>query len=322
MEKSDSLIILGNGHNLGMGLRTSYANFAEHYMCDISKYPDSKLYKYLCTSFHQSQNHKQLWGDLENEIFSFVTTVNWQDCNIQEECKYFERLRDNLDFYMDGEAKYKLLGGLYNAIEGMKDSCSIMDTLPVVLLRLMLLQNKRYDIISFNYSCLEYILYKIASEIQKIDNSLPFDNNQIVSYYQERINLNYVHISGKKCVLGTHNDKSIPDAFSFVKKVSQISCENVYPKKYSQYKTIIIYGHSMGESDSDFVKVLFEGFLHKSKRYNPRFIFVVKENKSKIYDNLTSILRVKLNTINKHIRISFINVGNNSSKKLLHHCLI
>lgn len=294
MDKSKVLVILGNGHNLGMTLRTTYADYAKHYLSDPELYPHSKLYHFLYSSFQNAQNNKLLWSDLEKEILRFATTEDWELCNIQEEYEFYEHLRSDLGFFMDGEAKYKFWGGLYNAIEGMKDSCPIMDTLSVVLLRLMLLQGKKFDIISFNYSCLEYILYKIASEILKIDNSLPFDNNQIVSYYQERINLNYVHISGKKCVLGTHNDKSIPDAFSFVKKVSQISCENVYPKKYSQYKTIIIYGHSMGESDSDFVKVLFEGFLHKSKRYNPRLVFVVKENKSRIYENLTSILRVKL----------------------------
>ena len=78
----------------------------------------------------------------------------------------------------------------------------------------------------------------------------------------------------------------------------------------------------MGECDSDFVKVLFKEILTRSKRYNPKLIFVINKDKSQIYDNLTHILRVKQKTIDKHVLISFINVEKNSSKKLLRHSLI
>lgn len=78
----------------------------------------------------------------------------------------------------------------------------------------------------------------------------------------------------------------------------------------------------MGECDSDFVKVLLKEILTRSKRYNPKLIFVINKDKSQIYDNLTHILRVKQKTIDKHVLISFINVEKNSSKKLLRHSLI
>lgn len=185
MENSKILVILGNGHNLGMTFRTTYADFAKHYLFDAEMYPNSKLYHHLYSSFQNAKNSNLLWSDMENEILRFATSEDWKRCNIQKEREFFEHLRTNLGFYMDGEAKNKLFGGLYNAIDGVKDNCSMMDTLPIVLFRLILLQKKRYDIVSFNYSCLEYILYKIASEILRINNTQPFLHDQIVSFIKK-----------------------------------------------------------------------------------------------------------------------------------------
>lgn len=318
MENSGSLLILGNGHNLGMGLRTSYANFAEHYLCDISKYPNSKLYHHLCSSFQKSSNYKQLWGDLETEILRFVTTIDWRDCNIQEEYNYFECLRSNMGFYMDGEAKYKLLGGLYNAIEGFDNNDLILNSLPICLFQYMLRQDRRYDIISFNYTRLEYIFYKITSNLLGIDDNSPFMNNRVVTFYKERVNLDYVHISGAKCVLGTSNDSRIPQAFSFVKKASQFSMQDGYPDTFSNYKTIIIYGHSLGESDADFIHRLFNNILLSKE---PPLILLVTQDESslrKINENLLTLF--PKSDINSIIKFDNILLNKNSymvSKKKL-----
>ena len=58
----DKLLVIGNGFDLALGLKTSYLDFMrwlknEHYM------DDAYLYKYLSSKFYQ-----QRWIDIENEL--------------------------------------------------------------------------------------------------------------------------------------------------------------------------------------------------------------------------------------------------------------
>jgi hypothetical protein len=85
-----------------------------------------------------------------------------------------------------------------------------------------------------------------------------------------------------------------------------------YPQGVEQYKTIIAYGLSLGDTDSDFCRILFEGVLEHNRKNNPRFLFITKNEEGKIgiLNNLVRRLNVNLSTIQRHLDYEFILVDN------------
>lgn len=308
MEKSNVLIILGNGHNLGMGFRTSYSNFANHYLRGSIAFPSSQIYNRLVASFNESFENNMIWGDLETELKKIAISLRDDEYDRDVELEYFERLRDNLAFYMNGEAQYQILGGLYKMINDAQ--CSISPkSLPISLFEYILLQNKSYDIISFNYTCIESILYWQTYLLLYQREPLNLNNDsRVISYYRSRININYVHIAGTKCIFGAENDPSIPESLSFIKKINQIR-EDAYQCNFLQYKTILIYGHSLGQSDYDFFSRMFNEVLGTGKE----IVIVTLDNSSKeeIKNNLRNLYNIKESDLG--LRISFLLTKNITS---------
>lgn len=74
------------------------------------------------------------------------------------------------------------------------------------------------------------------------------------------------------------------------------------------YKSIMIYGHSFGETDNDFIKFLFSNMMNNSVENNPKFYFITLDSKSKtdILNNLTKQLNTSIDEIIKHVKYEFI----------------
>ena len=70
----------------------------------------------------------------------------------------------------------------------------------------------------------------------------------------------------------------------------------------------LIYGHFLGESDTDFMKLLFADMMDKDINNNPKLYFVTYDSASKhtILNNLTKHLRSDLSEIQRHIEYNFI----------------
>lgn len=307
MQESGVLIILGNGHNLGMGLRTKYDQFASLYLRnnDESDFSESsKLQSFLVSSYQVCKDQSRPWSDMEGEIKRFALSVDVHSIDVEKERSYFESLIRDMGFYMNGETNYQFL---CNHLEEKKD---FQMSFPVFLLRCLLEQDKHYKILSFNYTNLRFLLDSLGKEIlcSEVVNQDEITDSMLSRYIDDRVDVEYVHLTSKKCVLGIEDDPSVPTELSYLKKSYQFDGSDSYPEDYGSFKTIIVFGHSLGASDSDFVKKLFDGMMLKDKNDNPRFFFVTKDNRGKdaILLNLCSHLNASLTTIQKHLNYEFI----------------
>lgn len=307
MQESGVLIILGNGHNLGMGLRTKYDQFASLYLRsnDESNFSESsKLQSFLASSYQEFKGQSRPWSDMEGEIKRFALSIDVHSIDVEKERSYFEGLIRDMGFYMNGETNYQFL------CNHLEEDKKFQMSLPVFLFRFLLEQDKRYKILSFNYTNLIYLLNYLGGESLsgKVVNQDEITDSMLSSYIDDRTDVDYVHLTDHNCVLGIEDDPTVPAELVFLKKSYQFNGSNIYPDDYSSFKKIVIYGHSLGASDSDFVKKLFDGMMLKDKKDNPRFFFVTNDYRGKdaILFNLCSHLNASLTTIQKHLDYEFI----------------
>ena len=318
IEESGVLIVLGNGHNLAMGLRTSYSAFASHYLIDNNSNENSQLKKYLTSSYAKHPNN---WSDMEGEIKYFALHNSPSSLNIEIEHKYFIELIQDMGFYMDGEAKYQFL---CNHIDNNPD---FIESLPVFLFKTIFNQDRHYKVISLNYTDLDLPMDCLARDIV-----FPFNEQSKLSdieitrriheYTRARFDVRYVHLSGTKCILGIDDDTRIHKCMNFLKKAYQFEKTPYNNVNLKDYCAALFYGYSFGETDSDFVRALFDEVLQKSIFENPKLYFVTRDDvgKEAILNNLTFHLNSPLSTIQKHIRYDFIiddGKDNSSSRSAL-----
>ena len=303
MMESNVLILLGNGYNRALGLRTSYADFGSHYLTHIDV-PDSALNRFLVDSFSQDPRN---WSDMENEVKKFALTYKPSKMSSEAEMRYFDCLIKDVSFYMDGEAKYQFL------CKAIQKQSEMQKTLPMFIFQAILnRQDYHYKVLSFNYTDMSPILQELGSVLLPVGEDFETLDSEEKRDYINTINsivdVEYIHLSGKKCILGIDDDPRIHPDLNFLKKAYQFEASSNYPQNLRQYRTIIAYGLSFGETDSDFCRILFDGILERERKDNPRFLFITKDEDGKkgILNNLVRRFNVPLSIIQRHLDYEFI----------------
>lgn len=91
MEKK-KIIIIGNGFDLNLGLKTSYNDFIK------SNYFESLLEEDNSLAWHLSdQTQLNNWVDIENEITNYSTQINDDNLNVKNN---FKALKTSLQNYL------------------------------------------------------------------------------------------------------------------------------------------------------------------------------------------------------------------------------
>lgn len=239
--KSDHKIVLviGNGFDLDLGLKTQYKNFMESvyfksYTNDnvLKRTPktgiSNNLFKYL-----QNQLGLQNWIDIETELLKIATEkrrVNMDGVtklvNIQA-TSYLE-----YDFECIHSALCSYLESLdYNCIDHDSVALKVLD---------LIAQHQNSEIISYNYT-----------DIHKLE---PFVGNINCS-------VDHVHgrISDKSIILGFQDDADIDQSFCFmIKSFSPHFKSHNVRNKLLKADEIIFFGHSLGCTDYHYFEDLFK----------------------------------------------------------------
>ena len=330
IKDSTSLLILGNGFNLDMNFRTRYQDFSTKCLTgDSSSQCNSELYRRLLVECKE-----QPWADLEQAIKRFAIDSRNMKINVKKEKAFFDYLVRNLGLYMFGEEEYHSIPhDICNPKAfpiSNKQNLEELNALSLMMLKRVIKSEYKLQVLSFNYSWMEKIAQVVAYGLKKNEcdkknepNETNYDQNNGKPYIiypgfydkydhayeiqKAHFDFNYLHINGSKCVLGTDNDPRIPKKMSFVKKASQLK-PNAYKFEFQDYKSIIFFGYSFGECDSDFNKVLLDSMTSKNSSENPEFIIVTHndESSSQIEDRL----RTYMPDISQHVRYSFIHTEN------------
>lgn len=221
------ILIIGNGFDLNLGLKTSYKDFIESNQFKSLVQNKNAMAIYF-TKKHEINN----WVDIERELTHFSNSIDNDSLNIKED---FKNLKIALMDYLK-EAQSKELNEDSKAFEVLKKEIFTIDI-----------------IINFNYTDSIFRIVKILN-IGDIKNK----------HW-------YVHgsIENQDIIFGVQDNARVQRTHKFLKKA--------YNKNYGKYdiknlfefeNEIIIFGHSLGVTDSSYFTDYINGRSIHINQYN------------------------------------------------------
>ena len=258
----DAVIIIGNGFDLNLGLKTSYTDFIKSPEFKTLLDDDNQLAKHLI-GVHTLQN----WIDIENELKRFSKGFSSKNQNLFIEFK-------NLSL------------ALTNYLENIKIPNLNENSLAVKLLKSVELLTVL--IIDFNYTAtissisnyLDLDIYNEHSRIQHIKIHETIKNNDIIFGVEDKSDLLPKHIFLKKSV----NDSFKPINFS---------------DTISKCTNFIIFGHSLGTTDHMYFEDYFKKSSVISERNIKQNIVVYHYGEESYYDIYAQIDKLTSSRITK-----------------------
>lgn len=222
-----SVLIIGNGFDLDLGMHTSYKDFAESKLWPFDRPILNKgLGNYLNNIIHTER-----WLDLENELAKyaqFLKKPNLEnEIQIQFDKEDFNELANRLKEYLQSE--------LQNYQKNAHD-CKAKDILTEFS------RKKNYFIHSFNYTNVKSIsdVLKIRLNSRKVE---------------------YVHgsLDNGDIILGAGDNTNLPEEYDFLYKTSNKHyTTNNLAESLDFAQEITIFGHSLGENDFEYFRPFFQ----------------------------------------------------------------
>ena len=222
-----SVLIIGNGFDLDLGMHTSYRDFASSKLWPFNDpIYDKGLGKHL-----NDISHTEKWLDLENELAKYAQSIPSNLLSNEETIRNdevdFEVLVNKLKEYLQSEQE--------NFQKNAHD-CKAKDILT------MFSRKKNYFIHSFNYT-----------DIKKISS--------ILNIRIETSRIEYVHgtLEDGDTILGAGDNTQIPDEYDWLYKTSNKNySSNNLADSLTNADEICIFGHSLGENDHNYFKPFFQ----------------------------------------------------------------
>lgn len=262
-------LFLGNGFDLSLGLHTKYTEFFEHK--DINGMKDfwptqdtiseeDQLYKRLNEGnlFGHNQLANPTWYDLEDELKQHAKrnspsgirhVVQYHD-SIKPDQYYFERIKNGLTHYLKYEVER------WGEYDHMKAKSSAAFNL---MYQVCVKAKAEPNIITFNYTDIQSLMSKCGGDVL---NKIEIPRDRIQHVHGSLLN---EHI-----ILGTDEDKEIPQEYDFLFK----SWDDYYGSHQvidtlKSSEIIIFFGLSFGSIDSvyfvDFFKSIIRGAYDDKK---------------------------------------------------------
>jgi len=258
----DAVLIIGNGFDLNLGLKTSYTDFIKSSEFNILLNNDNQLAKHLI-GVHTLQN----WIDIENELKKFSKGFPSKNQNLFIEFK-------------------ELSLALTDYLKNIKIPELDENNLSVKLLKSI--ESLTTLIIDFNYTAsisslanyLELDIYNEHSEIQHIKIHGSLKDNNIIFGVEDKSDLLPKHIFLKKSVNNSFKPINFSNAIS--------NCTN-----------FIIFGHSLGATDHMYFEDYFKKSSHISERNIEQNIVVYHYGEESYYDIYAQIDKLTLSRITK-----------------------
>lgn len=228
-----SVLILGNGFDLDLGLKTSYEDFVNSSYWPFEKsdyYDEGSLPQFLNNCLGKIGT----WYDLEEALAKFASQcVHSQEYLIKKDKEYFERLIKKLKEYLQSQEN--------SFVEMMNGSHRTERVSPAHYVLDKFLEKEVRTIYTFNYTN----LYRIA--------------NKLILGFQD----DYTHIHGSlvrnNIILGTGDQRNLDDNyFEFYKSANPHYKSNNLVDHLNSADEVYIFGHSLGLNDHDYFSDFFK----------------------------------------------------------------
>lgn len=223
-----SVLIIGNGFDLDLGMHTSYKDFTNS---ELWKPLSKPIYRKGLWKYLNIKKNKENWFDLEMELANYAQSVSSEMFLNKQSMKHdkddFVALMQRLKTYLQTEQE--------NFQKNAHD-CKAKEILTKFS------QKNNYFIHSFNYTDVIFI-----SDVLKI-----------------RINkhrIEYIHgtLENDDIILGAGDNTQLPDEYDWLYKTSNNDySSNNLADSLANADEICIFGHSLGENDFDYFKPFFQ----------------------------------------------------------------
>lgn len=277
------IIVVGNGFDIDLGLPTRYSDFV-----------DSPIFEELIKS-----------NELCQYLYETYKECNWVDIEISLK-DYVEIAQDKDEYYTDyvelKDALFTYLSGI-NLKNINRESFAYNLIVKYAFEGFRTYKTNEITILNFNYTnSVNYIIDDYYFKTPSIINFMG-----TMPYFSKHI---HGDIRKNNIILGVEDNDSIPSEYNFIKKS--------YDKSYRAYKILlltcdelIVFGHSMGETDDSFFRPFFRRQL--SGKASPKKIsiyFKGDDGYLDLLDRLDNLTDFQLNTFREYNILDFIDIDN------------
>lgn len=229
-----SVLILGNGFDLDLGIQTKYRQFAdneEYWPFKESSYETDSLPFFL----NNYKNQVETWFDLEELIASYA--IERKNLSIEK----ISQAKQDLSILTRALKEYLIKQEEVFERHMLNSMGQTRRVLPAHLVLQLFLKKQIRTIYTFNYTN----TYSIA--------------NLLILKFEEIIN--HVHGSTREdnIILGTGDQRHIGDHFfEFYKSASPFYKSNNLVEDLNNADEVYIFGHSLGKNDHDYFSDFFK----------------------------------------------------------------
>lgn len=230
---SGKVLILGNGFDLDLGMKTRYSDFANSDIWEQSFQDDMQLYRPdTLLGYLNKEKEKNAWFDIEQSMLNYVTNKKNEygipDNDINDDKKSFRKLCHALSMYLKHVQTY------YSQRK---------NNVAVEVLKAVAANGYFRSIYTFNYTNLR----QIAS-----DNGITLGEANIM----------HVHgsLAADDIILGVMADNAsvVPEEYSFLyKDNSRYYQSNNMATDLDEANELVIFGHSINGMDFDYFRDFF-----------------------------------------------------------------
>lgn len=298
----NTIVVLGNGFDLDLGLKTSYSDFMYHL---YTKNPDdicekNVLVKSLLNVWVKNgEIQKKYWIDIEKQLRDWILNPDekdnpiWENKNIKSDYDAFVR---ELNYYMLVE-KYPPIDEFGNTYK--INSCALQ------LLKFMSNAECNFQIFSLNYTNLLSITDVINKRLSGESINLSGINiNNIHGIAEDISKTEEPHI-----IIGIDENCKVPDKFDFLIKTNNRNYKGGILSSISQASHLILFGVGMGITDWPYFKNSFHDIIEKNN--NLKAYIFTNESKSEYLKKISQMTEIPMSKVHE----ANINEYNTSDKK-------
>lgn len=285
----NNVVILGNGFDLNLGLKTSYESFLNSGI--------DELWSNEILSFFEFMRINSNLLDITGESISFDKNINWSNieynlalcsrypkANIKELKKAYDNLKKFLNHYIELEQN-KLNPQFYPktaAYNFAREVCS----------------NRMQDllVLTFNYTKTAKIIF-----------------NE-VGFSRKNLNIQHIHgevgNNGENIVFGVNDSENIKTEHKFLRKANYTDSNVLkYINNMENAKNIFFFGHSLGATDHSYFDSFFKKLssqYHTSQTKNLVFFYYNQDSLFEIKHELNMLTQSNLTKLKQYHEVKFI----------------
>ncbi len=229
---NENTLIIGNGFDLDLGLKTNYLDFA-----DSTYWPKlESIYKpYLKSKLEERISDNPCWFDIEEELLKYAT-IDKSNKTLKDYASYNNKI--DQDFFN------KLLSGFCEYLENEEKKDIIKDSYAAKVLSSVVLNGYFEHIYSFNYTNLNTFAKRLN--------------------ITKDINYNHIHgkIKDRSIILGVNESQKLISNYEFLyKSSSPYYKSNNLDSDLFNSKEVVIFGLSFGHIDFQYFDYFFKSIL-------------------------------------------------------------